>query len=151
MRLKDIERLGLKALKNLVALKEKNQELLKLESLRERLRGQIKDIEDQIRTYTQSRPNSRTLLNAIRTAASGSAKGRRVSRPRNWLREKVTALLKTARKPQTPAQVRDAIAKSHPEQATKNLYISIFQLLKRNAEFKKIDNGWVVSKARNKK
>ena len=151
MIMKDIGRLDLKALKNLVALKEKNQELLKLESHRERLRGQIKDVEDEIRTYTQSRPNSRALLKAIRSVAAGSAEGRRVRRPRYWLREKVTALLKAARKPQTPAQIRDAIAKSHPEQATKSLYISIFQLLKRNAEFKKIDNGWVVSKARNKK
>ena len=151
MRITDVERLDLKALKNLVALKERNQELLKLEAQRERLRGQLEDIDEQIRTYMNNRPSSRPLLNAIRAATAGSARGRRVNRPRNWLREHVTAILKAARKPQTPAQIRDAIARSHPEQATKNLYISVFQLLKRNDEFKKTkDGGWSITKAKKK-
>ena len=148
MMMREIERLDLKALKNLVVLKEKNQELLKLESQRERLRGQLEDIDEQIRAYVQNRPAARSLLNTIRAATIGASKSPRVNRPRNWLREHVTAILKAARKPQTPAQIRDAIGKSHPEQATKNLYISVFQLLKRNAEFKKTKDGWSVKKTR---
>lgn len=150
MRMSDIERLDLKTLKNLVALKEKNTDLLKLESKRERLRGQLEDTEDSIRSYLKTRPAARPLLDAIRAAAAGKAKGRRVNRPRGWLREHVTAVLKATRKPQTPARIRDVIATRYPEQATKNLYISIFQLLKRNAEFKKTKEGWILLKGKKK-
>ena len=152
MMMREIERLDLKALKNLVVLKEKNQDLLKLEGQRERLRSQIDSVEDQIRSYLQSRPAARTLLNTIRTAASGPAKGRRVNRPRNWLREHVTALLKASRSAKRPAEIRDAIAKKYPEQASKNLYISIFQLLKRGDEFKRNkDGGWSITKSKKKR
>ena len=61
----------------------------------------------------------------------------------------MTVVLKATRKPQTPAQIRNTIAENYPEQATKNLYISIFQMLKRNEEFKKTkDGGWSLKKSK---
>jgi hypothetical protein len=41
----------------------------------------------------------------------------------------------------TPAEVRDEIARKHPEEATKNLYLAIFQHLRRHDEFTQDDSG----------
>ena len=146
MKMSEIERLDLKTLKNLVALKEKNKDLLKLESRRERLRAQLDETDQEIREYLHRRPSAKSLLDALRAAAIGKAKGKRVNRPRGWLRHQVTTILKASRQPITPARIRDLIATRYPEQATKNLYISVFQLLKRNPEFKKTKEGWVLTR-----
>ena len=147
MRIRDIEGLDLKALKNLVTLKEKNKDLVLLESRKERLQIQLDQTEAEIREYLRKHPTARTLLDAIRIdGGSGNISNRRVQRPRSWLREQITATMKASKKPITPARIRDVIATKSPEQATKNLYISIFQLLRRNPTFRKTKDGWILTK-----
>ena len=109
MRMSEIERLDLKTLKNLVALKEKNKDLLKLESRRERLRAKLDETDQEIREYLQRHPGAKALLDALRAAAIGKAKGKRVNRPRGWLRQHVTAILKASKQPITPARIRDVM------------------------------------------
>ena len=142
MKMGEIERLDLRTLKNLITLKESNTELLKLERRRERLRVQLDEVEQEIRQYLHGQPRAKALLDSLRAAAIGQAKGQRVNRPPTWSREHVTATLRRSKKPLTPAEIRDVIGMQHPDQATKNLYISVFQLLKRNAEFQKTKDGW---------
>ncbi len=145
MRIRDIEGLDLKALKKLVTLKEKNKDLVLLESRKERLLVQLHHTETEIQEYLHKHPNARTLLDAIR-AEGGNHSNRRVQRPRSWLREQITATMKGSKRAMTPARIRDVIAAKSPEQATKNLYISIFQLLRRNPSFRKTRDGWLLTK-----
>ena len=146
IRMRDLELLDLKALKKLVMLKERNKELLRLEGRKERLRVQLAETENSIHVYLSDHPTARALLEAIRAADAGKNRNSRVNRPRGWLREQVMATMKASRKPITPAQIRDVVATKSPEQATKNLYISIFQLLKRNSAFRRSKKGWVLAK-----
>ena len=50
-------------------------------------------------------------------------------------------VLESAEAPMTPAEIRDRVAERHPEEATKNLYLAIFQHLRRHDEFKQDDSG----------
>ena len=145
MRKKDVERLDLETLKNLISLKERNRELLRLETRRDRIKQQLDETENKIRAYLKKKPAAKNLLSTVRAAASRSAQGIRIARPRGWLREQVTAVLRSARKPLTPADIRDRITDQHPDQVNKNLYISIFQLLKRNDDFKMTAKGWTLA------
>jgi hypothetical protein len=55
-------------------------------------------------------------------------------------------VLSEAIEPMTPAEVRDEIARKHPEEATKNLYLAIFQHLRRHDEFSQDDSGrWLMT------
>ena len=56
-------------------------------------------------------------------------------------RSQVEEILGEAGMPLTPAEVRDEIARRHPEEATKNLYLAVFQHLRRHEEFDQDEKG----------
>jgi hypothetical protein len=142
--LENLEKLDLKQLRQLVALKENSKELTRLEGRRQRLKRELETTEHEIREFLGKYPEVREIL-----AASGSISGRRLTpsgrRPRGWIQDQVLEVLRRSRQPLTPAEIRDHIAEQHPEEATKNLYLAIFQHLRRHDEFEKDDEGrWAV-------
>ncbi len=126
-------RLDVEALKQLVALKENSGKLNRLETKRQRLKDELDRVEDQIREFLSQYPEVQGYL------ASTSGSMRRLTpsgrRPRGWIRSQVEEILGAADVPLTPAEVRDEIARRHPEEATKNLYLAVFQHLRRHEEF----------------
>ncbi|HIA27455.1 MAG TPA: hypothetical protein EYN79_04935 [Planctomycetes bacterium] len=137
--LQNLEKLDLKALRQLVTLKENSRELGKLESKRQKLRDELTDIEARIRTFLGQFPEIRRYLastggNVRRLTPSGR-------RPRGWVQGQVEDVLVESDRPLTPAEVRDEIARKHPEEATKNLYLAVFQHLRRHDEFEQDEQG----------
>ena len=135
----NLGRLDVEALKQLVALKENSGKLNRLESKRQRLKAELDRVEDQIREFLSQFPEVRGYL----AAAGGSLRRLTPSgrRPRGWIRSQVEAILSEATGPLTPAEVRDEIATKHPEEATKNLYLAVFQHLRRHDEFEQDGAG----------
>ena len=135
----NLGRLDVEALRQLVSLKENSGKLNRLESKRQRLKDELDRVEDQIREFLGQFPEVRGYL----TTASGSLRRLTPSgrRPRGWIRSQVEEVLSVASEPMTPAEVRDEIARKHPEEATKNLYLAIFQHLRRHDEFTQDDSG----------
>jgi hypothetical protein len=113
--------------------------LHRLESKRQRLKVEIDRVEDQIREFLAQFPEVHGYL----AAAGGSLRRLTPSgrRPRGWIRSQVETILGEATAPLTPAQVRDEIATKHPEEATKNLYLAVFQHLRRHDEFEQDGAG----------
>ena len=141
----NLEKLDLKQLRQLVALKENSKQLTRLETRRQRLKKELDEIEDEIRAFLGNYPEVREYL-----ASSGAVGGRRLTpsgrRPRGWVQEQVQWVLEAADRPLTPAEIRDRVAERHPEEATKNLYLAIFQHLRRHDEFEQVDDGgWRLS------
>ncbi len=140
----NLGRLDVEALRQLVTLKENSGKLNRLESKRVRLREELDRVEDQIRDFLGQYPEVRGYL----ATAGGSMRRLTPSgrRPRGWIRSQVEEVLREASDPMTPAEVRDEIARKHPEEATKNLYLAIFQHLRRHDEFVQDGNGhWIMS------
>jgi hypothetical protein len=135
----NLGRLDVEALRQLVSLKENSGKLNRLESKRQRLKDELGRVEDQIREFLGQFPEVRGYL----TTAGGSLRRLTPSgrRPRGWIRSQVEEVLSEASEPMTPAEVRDEIARRHPEEATKNLYLAIFQHLRRHDEFTQDDSG----------
>jgi hypothetical protein len=134
-----LEHLDLKQLRQLVALKENSRLLTKLEKRRLRLKRELERTEQEIRAFLGQYPEVREFL-----AASGTAGRRRAPsgrRPRGWVQDRVHEVLSSSRRAMTPAEIRDQIAERHPEEATKNLYLAIFQHLRRHEEFAQDDKG----------
>jgi hypothetical protein len=135
-----LEQLDLKQLRQLVSLKENSRQLTKLENRRQRLKKELEETEQEIRQFLGQYPEVREFL-----AASGAIGGRRTTpsgrRPRGWIQEQVQWVLESAERPMTPAEIRDQVAERHPEEATKNLYLAIFQHLRRHDEFKQNEEG----------
>lgn len=144
--LQNLEKLDLKALRQLVTLKENSRELGKLESKRQKLRDELTDIEARIRTFLAQFPEIRSYLastggNVRRLTPSGR-------RPRGWVQDQVKQVLTETDRPLTPAEIRDQIAEKHPEEATKNLYLAVFQHLRRHDEFEQDEKGgWKILEA----
>ena len=138
--LNNLEKLDLKQLRQLVALKENSKQLTKLENRRQRLMKELEDTEREIRHFLGQYPEVREFL-----AANGSSTGRRLTasgrRPRGWVQDQVQWVLESAEGPLTPAEIRDRVAERHPEEATKNLYLAIFQHLRRHDQFEQDENG----------
>ena len=136
----NLEKLDLKQLRQLVALKENSKELTKLENRRQRLKQELEETEKEIRVFLGQYPEVREFL-----AASGAISGRRLTasgrRPRGWIQEQVRLVLEGTDRPLTPAEIRDRVAEQHPEEATKNLYLAIFQHLRRHDEFEQDESG----------
>ena len=136
----NLEKLDLKQLRQLVALKENSRQLTKLENRRTRLKKELEETEREIRIFLGQYPEVREFL-----AASGAAGTRRLTpsgrRPRGWIQGQVKTVLEGAERPLTPAEIRDRVAERHPEEATKNLYLAIFQHLRRHDEFQQDDEG----------
>lgn len=132
-------RLDVEALKQLVALKENSGKLNRLETKRQRLKDELDRVEDQIREFLSEYPEVQGYL------ASTSGSMRRLTpsgrRPRGWIRSQVEEILGASESPLTPAEVRDEIARRHPEEATKNLYLAVFQHLRRHDEFEQDMSG----------
>ena len=132
-------RLDVEALKQLVALKENSGKLNRLETKRQRLKDELDRVEDQIREFLSEYPEVQGYL------ASTSGSMRRLTpsgrRPRGWIRSQVEDILGASESPLTPAEVRDEIARRHPEEATKNLYLAVFQHLRRHDEFEQDMSG----------
>jgi len=140
----NLGRLDVEALRQLVTLKENSGKLNRLESKRQRLKEEIDRVEEQIREFLGQFPEVRGYL----ATAGGSLRRLTPSgrRPRGWIRSQVEDVLREAIEPMTPAEVRDEIARKHPEEATKNLYLAIFQHLRRHDEFSQDDSGrWLMT------
>ena len=136
----NLEKLDLKQLRQLVALKENSKQLTKLENRRQRLKKELEETETEIRHFLGQYPEVREFL-----AASGAVSGRRLTasgrRPRGWVQDQVQMVLEAATGALTPAEIRDRVAERHPEEATKNLYLAIFQHLRRRDQFEQVENG----------
>ena len=136
----NLEKLDLKQLRQLVALKENSKQLNRLETRRLRLKKELEDIEQEIRDFLSQYPEVREFL-----AACGAVSGRRLTewgrRPRGWVQKQVQDVLEATNASLTPAEIRDRIAEKHPEEATKNLYLAIFQHLRRHDEFVQEESG----------
>jgi hypothetical protein len=132
-------KLDVEALKQLVALKENSGKLNRLETKRQRLRDELDKVEDHIREFLSQYPEVQGYL----SSASGSMRRLTPSgrRPRGWIRSQVEEIIGEAGMPMTPAEVRDEIARRHPEEATKNLYLAVFQHLRRHEEFDQDEKG----------
>lgn len=135
----NLGRLDVEALKQLVALKENSGKLNRLESKRQRLKAELERVEEEIREFLAQFPEVRGYL----ATAGGSLRRLTPSgrRPRGWIRSQVESILSEATSPLTPAEVRDEIAARHPEEATKNLYLAVFQHLRRHDEFEQDGAG----------
>ena len=141
----NLEQLDLKQLRQLVALKENSRQLTKLENRRQRLKKELEETEREIRVFLGQYPEVREFL-----AAKGALGGRRTTpsgrRPRGWIQEQVDQVLGEADGPLTPAEIRDRVAERHPEEATKNLYLAIFQHLRRHEQYRQDDAGaWTLA------
>ena len=105
----NLEKLDLKQLRQLVALKENSKQLNRLETRRLRLKKELEDTEQEIRHFLSQYPEVREFL-----AASGAVSGRRLTasgrRPRGWVQKQVQEVLEGADTPLTPAEIRDRIA-----------------------------------------
>ena len=132
-------KLDVEALRQLVALKENSGKLNRLETKRQRLRDELDKVEEHIREFLSQYPEVQGYL----SSASGSMRRLTPSgrRPRGWIRSQVEEILGEAGMPLTPAEVRDEIARRHPEEATKNLYLAVFQHLRRHDEFEQDMSG----------
>ncbi len=133
------------SIEQLVELQEKNQKLLELHRRRERLRTQLQETDHAIRSYLQSHPTARRLLAAVRAVPAEENHTGVRRRPRGALREQIVSTLQAARKPLTPARIRDVIAAKNGRTPNKNLYISILQQLRRGPIFCKTADGWVMA------
>jgi hypothetical protein len=135
--IRDLDRLDLDRLRAVVGLDESRRLLAKLEVKRQRLKTQLEDTEQEIREYLGRRPEVLELL--------ASSHGRRAASParrqRGWVQDQVKRVLAGAERALTPAEIRDRIAKRHPAEATKSLYLAIFQHLRRHAEFDQDGDG----------
>lgn len=143
--LENLESLDLSKLPKLLELSENSHELAELEERRQRLRAELSETEKEIRAFLGRFPEVRGML-----AARGAFGGRRLTpsgrRPRGWIRSQVETVLRETDRPLTPAEIRDRVAERHPEEATKNLYLAIFQHLRRHDEFEQGEDGawsWV--------
>ena len=149
--IEDLDALDLKTLKGLVKLKE-DKSLARLETKRRELTAELEKVEGEIDKYFRRNPGARRLKKLLEqngTATSGpTAKStracRRQRRPRGWVGAQVAAIMKAARKPMTPADVRSAIVAKHPSEDTPNLYLAVFQQLNRGSQYKKNKDGWVL-------
>lgn len=156
--IEDLNALDLKTLKGLVKLKE-DKSLTRLEAKRRQLTAELAKVEESIDKYFRQNPGARRLAkllkdnngngngNGIATSRSSAGRttaGRRKRRPRGWVGDQVTAVMKGARKPLSPAAVRDSIVAKHPREDTENLYLAVFQQLNRGAQYKKTKDGWVL-------
>ncbi len=96
--LENLEKLDLKQLRQLVALKENSKELTRLEGRRQRLKRELETTEHEIREFLGKYPEVREIL-----AASGSISGRRLTpsgrRPRGWIQDQVLEVLRRSRQP----------------------------------------------------
>ena len=105
----NLEKLDLKQLRQLVALKENSKQLNRLETRRLRLKKELEDIEQEIRLFLSQYPEVREFL-----AASGAVSGRRLTawgrRPRGWVQKQVQDVLEATNASLTPAEIRDRIA-----------------------------------------
>ena len=145
--IEDLNALDLKTLKGLVKLKE-DKSLARLEARRRQLTAELDKVEGEIDKYFRRNPGARRLARlldegggATRTTRRGA---RRKRRPRGWVGEQVAGIMKGARKPMSPADVRSAIVDKHPQEDTPNLYLAVFQQLNRGAQYKKGKDGWVL-------
>lgn len=153
--IEDLNALDLKTLKGLVKLKE-DKSLTKLEARRRQLTTELDKVEVEIEKYFRRNPGARRLAKLLKNGSNGTAKGKGVAngrtkngaqrkrRPRGWVGDQVGAIMKSARKPMTPAAVRDAIVNKHPNEDTENLYLAVFQQLNRGTQYKKNKDGWVM-------
>jgi hypothetical protein len=135
--IRDLDRLDLARLHEVDGLGESRRVLAKLEVRRQRLKKQLEETERAIRDHLGRRPEVLELLAAV--------PGRRASPParrqRGWVQEQVKRVLASAERPLTPAEIRDRIVKRHPAEATKSLYLAVFQHIRRHSEFEQDDGG----------
>lgn len=121
-----------------------------LESLREerdRLDSAIAALEQAIGEPTRSvgRPRGRKPAGAgtSRVASTGSRKAKRA--PRGLLKKTIHEILRSARKPFSGAELRDAVAKTgYPSANAKNLYASVFISASNDSAIKKTKEGFAL-------
>ena len=135
--IRDLDRLDLARLREMVGLGDSRRLLAKLGVRRERLKRQLEETEEEIRELLGRRPE---VLEFI-SASTGRGASPPARRPRGWVQEQVKRVLAGSERPLTPAEIRDRIAKRHPTEATKSLYLAIFQHLRRHDEFDQDDGG----------
>jgi len=135
--IRDLDRLDLARLREVAGLGDSRRLLEKLGVRRERLKRQLEATEREIRDLLGRRPEVLELI------AGGAKRGASSNhrRPRGWVQDQVKRVLASAERPLTPAEIRDRIAKRHPAEATKNLYLAVFQHLRRHEEFGQDDAG----------
>ena len=146
--IEDLNALDLKTLKGLVKLKE-DKSLARLEARRRQLTAELDKVEGEIDKYFRRNPGARRLAKLLDegggpTRVDGRRSGRRKRRPRGWVGEQVAIVMKGARKPMSPADVRSAIVDKHPQEDTPNLYLAVFQQLNRGSQYKKGKDGWTL-------
>lgn len=136
--IRDLDRIDLGRVREMVGLGDSRRVLAKLGHRRERLKRQLEETEEEIRQLLGRRPEVLEFIAA--NAGRGAAPPAR--RPRGWVQDQVKRILASSDRPLTPAEIRDRIVKRHPAEATKSLYLAVFQHLRRHDEFAQADGRW---------